>query len=193
MPDPQNQINEARAERRRISRELRFADLVAVLLVFVTGFQAFAAWRIYLITDQMLRVSDRPYVGVQHLRLDLEDPRDPKVVIEFRNYGQIAAEDAVLEHSLSVDGKPTGSGQREKIRLGVLNPQVPHFSYTMLPPADTNAVLEGKSPLVAIVRFAYTDSIGAGFCYGMRFRYDHYLKAFQAAGGSARCDDAALP
>ncbi|MGD0072740.1 MAG: hypothetical protein ABSD31_00180 [Candidatus Binataceae bacterium] len=193
MPDPQNGIAEDRAERRRISRELRFADLVAFLLVFVTGFQAFAAWRIYLITDQMLRVSDRPYVGVQHLSLDLEDPRNPKVVIEFRNYGQIAAEDAVLERSLSVDGKPTGTGQHEKIRLGVLNPQVPHLAYTMLPPADTNAILEGKSPLVAIVRFSYTDAIGASFCYGMRFRYDHYLKAFQVAGGSARCEETELP
>jgi len=184
----QNGTNE-RTERIRLIRVLRFTDLIALLLLLATSIQAFAAWRIYLVTNQMLQVSDRPYVGVQHVTLDLSDPQIPKVVVEFRNYGQVAAEDAVLERWVTVDGNPTaGPGHDEKIQLGILSPGVPHFSYQLLPPADTRAILEGKSALVAIVKFFYNDPLGVSFCYTMSLHYDRYLKAFQAAGGSARCE-----
>lgn len=194
MAELQNGTNDDRAERRRLARVLRFTDLIALLLVFVTGFQAFAAWRIYLVTNQMLQVSDRPYVGVQHVSLDLSDPQIPKVVVEYRNYGQVAAEDAALELSVTVDGRPTtGPRHDENIQLGVLSPSVAHFLYSLLPVTDTHAILEGKSALGATVKFSYTDALGASFCYAMRFHYDRYLKAFQAAGGSTRCEVANSP
>ena len=194
MAELQNGNNEERAERVRLTRVLRFTDFIALLLAAATSIQAFAAWRIYLVTNQMLQVSDRPYVGVQHVTLDVSDPQIPKVVVEFRNYGTVAAENAVLERWVTVDGNPTaGPGHDEKIQLGVLSPEVPHFSYSLLPPADTRAILEGKSALVAIVKFSYTDPLSASFCYGMRFHYDRYLKAFQVAGGSTRCEAAGAP
>jgi len=190
----QDEINDERAERRRLARILRFTDIIALLLALATCLQAFAAWRIYLVTNNMLQVSDRPYVGAQHVSLDVSDPQIPKVVIEYRNYGPVAAENAVLERWVTVDGNPTaGLGHDEKIQLGVLSPQVAHFSYSLLPPADLRAIAEGKSVLVAIVKLSYTDPLSASFCYGMRFRYDRYLKAFQAAGGSARCEAATSP
>jgi hypothetical protein len=131
---------------------------------------------------------------VQHVSLDLGDPQIPKVVVEYRNYGTVAAEDAVLERWVTVDGNPTaGPRHDERIQLGVLSPQVPHFSYSLLPPADTRAIMEGKSALIAIVKFSYSDPLGVSFCYGMRFHYDRYLKGFQVAGGSARCEVTSSP
>ena len=189
MAELQNGTDDERAERRRLAQVLRFTDFIALLLVLATSIQAFAAWRIYLVTNEMLQVSDRPYVGVQHVTLDVSDPQIPKVVVEYRNYGTVAAEDAVLERWVTVDGNPTaGPVHDEKIQLGVLSPEVPHFSYQLLPPADIRPILEGKSALVASVKFSYTDALSARFCYRMRFHYDRYLKAFQVAGGSARCE-----
>jgi hypothetical protein len=190
----QNGTNDERAERLRLTRVLRFTDLIALLLALATSIQAFAAWRIYLVTNQMLQVSDRPYLGVQHVSLDVSDPQVPKVVVEYRNYGPVAAEDAVLERWVTVDGNPTaGPGHDEKIQLGVLSPQVPHFSYSLLPPAATRAIIEGKSALVATVKFSYTDPLGVSLCYRMSFHYDRYLKNFQVAGGSARCEVTSSP
>ncbi len=194
MAELQNGTNDERTERIRLTRALRLTDLIALLLLLATSIQAFAAWRIYLVTSQMLQVSDRPYLGVQHVSLDLSEPQIPKVVVEFRNYGQVAAEDAVLERWLTVDGNPTaGPGHDEKIQLGVLSPQVAHFSYSLVPPADTRAIMEGKSALIAIVKFFYSDPLDERFCYRMSLHYDPYLKAFEAAGGSARCEAASSP
>lgn len=191
MSDSQSGTRAERIQKERLTRILRFTDLVAILLVLGTGFQAFANWRIYLVSDQILRVSYRPYLGVQHVGLDISDPRIPKVVVEYRNYGPIAAENVVLRRWTTIDGKPlAGPDHDEKIQLGVLSPSVPHFSYSLLPAADIGAILDGKLSLITVVKFSYSDPSGDGFCYGMHFHYDRYLKAFQVAGGSARCEPA---
>ena len=106
MSDSQSGTRAERIQKERLTRILRFTDLVAILLVLGTGFQAFANWRIYLVSDQILRVSYRPYLGVQHVGLDISDPRIPKVVVEYRNYGPIAAENVVLRRWTTIDGKP---------------------------------------------------------------------------------------
>jgi hypothetical protein len=189
VTDSQSAAKAERAEKARLTRILRFADLVALLLVLATSLQAFAAWRIYLVIEQMLRVSDRPYLGVQHVALDLSDPQAPKVVVEYRNYGPVAAENVVLQDWTTIDGKPTaGQDPDEKIQLGVVSPSVPHFSYSLLRPADIGAILEGKSSLITVVKFSYSDPSGDGFCYGMHFHYDRFLRGFQVAGGSTRCE-----
>jgi hypothetical protein len=58
---------------RRLSRALRFADLMALLMVAATGLSAFATWRTAEMTNRIFAVAERPYVGIQHVSLEAFD------------------------------------------------------------------------------------------------------------------------
>jgi len=77
---------------KQITTALEITDLIALMMVVVTGLSAYATWRTAEVTNQILLTSERPYVGIESL--DLVDETSPKVRADLRNFGSVQAEDA---------------------------------------------------------------------------------------------------
>src|SRR5581483_8608200 len=81
-----------RSALRKIAGYLGFADLMAVLMVLATGFSAFATWRTATIAYELLTSSERPYFGVRDVTLDRSHPDEPRIYVDYRNFGHVPAD-----------------------------------------------------------------------------------------------------
>src|SRR5437870_4351563 len=100
-------ISELAAERglvRRLTRALGFADFMAVLMVAVTGFTALATWRTASIAQAIYQASERAYFGVESIAIDNSRSQDPRVEIDFRNFGNVAAQDVKVTNRMLING-----------------------------------------------------------------------------------------
>src|SRR5258708_1020447 len=114
--DELEKVNLTKAERslvRRLSREIRFADFMALMMVAATAFSAFATWQTARIAGRIFAVSERPYVGIERLAFDLINARDARIMIDFRNFGSVSGHDAVARFTLLVDGRRPDSNPQE--------------------------------------------------------------------------------
>ena len=172
----------------RLTQVVKLQDFMTVLMVAATAFSALATWRVAQLTSAWFGVSQRPYMGVAAIRIDTSDDHQPKVIIEYRNFGNIPAADLKASGRILLDGKTVGESASDPhaMNIGVSSPQVPHFLHRELPPTSRDAILAGRARLEVNVAFNYRNGKGP-YCYEMKFLYDPYLRNFDPAGGTDHC------
>ena len=174
----------------RLGQAINLADFMALLMVLATFFSAYATWRTALVTSSIFAVADRPFLGVQRVNFQTADPSHPIIMVNYKNFGNIPALDAILSVHAVVDGKviKPPAGAMSELDAGIVSPNVPHFFYISLPPDKYEAVKAGKSNLQVHVSFIYKGPAHAmQLCYFERYAYQLQWNMFQASGGNDRC------
>jgi len=182
------------AERRELLRAerrlLNTADVMATLMVIATALTAFATWRTYRISDLVLQVSERPFLGVQQVTFERTDSTAPVIVVDFRNFGHVPAENATVHVTAVLDGKeiPVRDGEMTDSNQGVVSPGVPHFFYVFLHPDEYQKSVGGDGRLFVNVSIVYTGPVlGRNFCLNKKVFYDFHVGGFRPDGGSLEC------
>jgi hypothetical protein len=175
-----------RTERRILS----IADLMALLMVAATAFSAFATWRTEQVSELIFAISDRPFIGVEKVSFDRTDTEQPAIVVDFRNFGPIPADDAILKVMPLLDGKPIPprDGEMTDSNQGVISPGVPHFFYAFLLPEEYKKAVSGVARLMVRVSVEYKGpELRRQYCYLEKLFYDFHTNTFRHAGGNTRC------
>ena len=174
----------------RFTQAIKLADFMAILMVLATFFSAYATWRTAMVTSTIFAVADRPFLGVQQVAFEVRDPQHPMIVVQFRNFGNIPALNAIVGAHALVDGKLVKDpGERMlETEAGILSPNVPHSFYVSIPPDKYEAITGGKSNLQVHVTMVYNGPArDKQLCYFERFAYDFHSQIFEASGGDDRC------
>jgi hypothetical protein len=173
----------------RLTRVLRFADFMALLMVAATTFSAYATWRTAQVTSHIFALEERPFLGVENVHFEQGDTPNPRAVVEYRNFGKIPASGAIITVVTLVDGKRLADSPNEmtSVSAGVLSPGVPHYFYTYLPSETYRAIISGKSSLMLHIRAEYKGPGGSPFCYAEKTSFDYRSGGFRPVGGSDRC------
>jgi len=161
---------EVHRESRRLGRILGFAELMTGLMVLATALSAIATWRTASIANAIYMASERPYFGVESVRLDSSKPNEPRVLVQYRNFGHLSSDDSIVYTRVMLDGAPV-AGDIEHINAGILSPEVPHFIFRKLPPAKYAAIVGGKANLQVEVKATYRGFDTRRLCYFERFNY----------------------
>ena len=183
---------QAREILRTERRILSIADFMALLMVAATAFTAFATWRTYQVSQLIFAISDRPFLGVEKVTFERTDGPEPAIVVDFRNFGAIPADDAMVTVTALLDGKPVPSrdGEMTTLDQGVVSPQIPHFSYVFLSSDEYKKVVAGTARLMVRVSMQYKGpALERRFCYLKRMFYDYHTTSFRPAGGSSACSN----
>src|SRR5271166_3351843 len=119
---------------RRILSILSVADLMALMMVIVTALSAFATWRTEQVSELIFAVSDRPIIGVENVTFQRVDTDEPAIVVDFRNFGPIPADGAIITVTPLLDGKAIALHGSEMANgdQGIVSPTVPHLFYTFV-------------------------------------------------------------
>lgn len=179
-----------RSQLARLSQAIKLADFMAILMVLATIFSAYATWRTAEVTSLVFAVAYRPVLGVEKVAFEALDPSRPMIEVDFRNFSEIAALDAVVSVRAVVDGKVVKppAGEISEMDAGIISPTVPHIFHAYLTPDLYQAVTAGKSNLQVRVRMLYKGPTHvAQYCYFERLEYDYRAQVFNSAGGSDRC------
>ncbi len=173
----------------RLTRILRFADFMALLMVAATAFSAYATWRTAQVTSHIFALEERPFLGVETVRFEEGDTPNPRAVVEYRNFGKIPASGAIITVVALIDGKRLADSPNEmtSVSAGVLSPGVPHYFYTYLPSDTYKTIVSGKSSLMLHIRAEYKGPGGSPFCYAEKMAFDYRSGGFRPVGGSDRC------
>ncbi len=177
-----------RTERRRLGEILGFTELMTALMVAATTFTAIATWRTASIADWIYLASERPYLGVESVRLDTSKPNEPRVAIEYRNFGHLSSDNTVLDTRMIIDGAVV-TGETVRLDAGILSPEVPHLVHRHLPPDKYAAIVNGSSTLEVDVKATYRGFDRRPLCYFERFQYVADSARFEVHGGTSRCDE----
>ena len=174
---------------RRISRALKFADFMGVLMVAATLMSAFATWRTASVTETLFAVSERPYVGTQEISFDSVRDTMARLRVDFRNFGHVSATDGVIRVWILIDGKrlPHQRGGASTINVGMISPSAPHLVYRFVPDKIYNAVVDGEAKMVVQTEVVYRGPDQREFCYHELQTYDDRAGAFVSTGGNDRC------
>jgi len=171
----------------RIAEFLGFADLVALLMVLATAFSAIATWRTASIANALYLAAERPYFGVGAVTLEGSHPGDPRVEVLYRNDGDVAAENVMIEHRMRIDDRliPARDGRKN---AGILSPREPHRIRLHIPPKAIDGIIAGKSKLSVEIAANYDGpNHRRQLCYLERFVYVADESAFEVDGGTADC------
>jgi len=164
-----------------------------VLMAIGSSFSAWTSWRVVQLTADFDATYNRPYLGVASIKLDASDPARPKSWIEFRNFGNLPAEQTAIGVSNRIDGHPVSDAltglQKVVLSLGVLSPASPYNFGALFPPQYLNAIRSGSSRLVLAVDATYTDADGHLRCYQMQYAYIASLDKYDPDGGGSDCKD----
>ena len=186
-PDDASDRANTRNLLKRIASAVEITDLIALMMVFVTGLSAYATWKTAQVTNEILLTSQRPYIGVESV--NLVDEANPKVVVDMRNFGSVQAEDATISIVVKLDGRAfSGDSQSLQHTAIVLSPAVPHRFYRHLSADTYREVLEGKTRLVVQIFVRYRGPRGAEHCYQASHGYDYVDRDFYPGGGSLSCN-----
>jgi len=177
-----------RVERRRLGRILGFTEVMTALMVGATIFTGIATWRTASIADWIYLASERPYLGVESVRLDSSKPNEPRLVIEYRNFGHLSSDNTVIDTRLIIDSAVITAESR-RLEAGILSPDVPHLIYRHLPPAKYGAIVDGSATLEVDVEATYRGVDRRQLCYFERFRYMADATRFEVQGGTSHCDE----
>src|SRR5271154_1350372 len=115
----------------RTAEAIKLADFMALLMVLATFFSAYATWRTAMVTSAIFAVADRPFLGVERVNFEAADPARPLIMVNYKNFGNIPALDAIVDVHAVVDGKVVkpDPGAMSEINAGILSPNVPHYFY----------------------------------------------------------------
>jgi hypothetical protein len=183
-------IRSERSQLAKLGVALKLADFMAILMVMATFFSAYATWRTSQVTSSIFAVADRPFLGVQQVSFEAQDPERPTILVGYKNFGSIPALNTIVSIHAVVDGKvvkPPPDTMSE-ISAGIVEPNVPHYFFMSLPADMYQAVAAGKFNLQVHVSIVYKGPAHATpLCYFERYAYDSRLNLFQASGGDDRC------
>jgi hypothetical protein len=168
---------------------LGFAELMAILMVLATTFSAVATWRTASIATALYNASERPYVGVEKVLLERPQPGGCHIVVRYRNFGNVSAEDAIVTERLFLDGKPVGDPFT--LAAGILSPAASHQIFVHVPSDRIDAIQSGQTRLDIVVATSYGAPLRSTLCYAERFAYLPETKTFEVDGGSPRCSEMA--
>jgi hypothetical protein len=87
---------------KQIASALEITNLIALMMVFVTGLSAYATCKTAQVTNEILRTSQLPYIGIESVNFV---ETNPKLVVDLRNFGTVQAEDAMISIVLKVNGR----------------------------------------------------------------------------------------
>jgi hypothetical protein len=172
---------------RKLTSFMEFADLMALLMVAATAFSGYATWRTAIIAGELLMSSERPYFGVEGVNLDRSVAGDPRVFVEYRNFGHVPADEVNLQAMMFIDDRPLDSNTVAR-NVGILSPNVPHHIYFHVPRDRFALVATGHTTLSTQIHAWYKSASGRVFCYRERFVYTRDSGIFEISGGSSRCE-----
>jgi hypothetical protein len=175
-----------RAER----RILGVADFMALMMVAATAFTAIATWRTYQVSELIFAISDRPFIGVEKVSFERTETEEPAIIVDFRNFGPIPADDAIVKVTALLDGKaiPPHDGEMPESNQGVISPGVPHFFYAFLVPEEYQKAVGGGARLMVRVNVEYKGpELRRLYCYSEKLFYDFHTGTFRHAAGNSRC------
>lgn len=181
---------QAREILRTQRRILSIADFMALMMVAATAFTAFATWRTYKVSELIFAIQDRPFIGVEKVTFERTDTPEPAIVVDFRNFGPIPADDAMVTVVALLDGKliPPRNGEMSTMDQGVVSPQIPHFFYVFLQSDEYKKSIDGTAHLMVRVTVEYKGpALDRRFCYLKKMVYDFHSATFRPAGGSSTC------
>ena len=173
---------------RTLTSALEITDFLALMMVLATGFSAYATWKMEQVTNQILLISQRPYIGTESI--DLLDDKRPKVAVDLRNFGTVQAEHTIISMVVLINGKPLSSdleAQQQKSPV-VFSPGVPHRFYRHLTTDIYQQAIQGKVTLLVEIRVRYRGPRGDEHCYLTQDNFDNLDNIFYPVGGSLRCD-----
>jgi hypothetical protein len=179
------------AERRfrsRLVSQLQFADFMGVMMVVATAFSALATWRTATIANAIYLAAERAYFGVESIQLNAREPNDPRVEIDYRNFGNVTATHMKMLHRMTIDGAQVTSATKVT-HPGILSPGVSHLLYLHVPAAAYAQVVAGKSELTVQIAVAYTNPRMQPLCYMNTFTYASAERYFVHSGGTLDCAD----
>lgn len=183
---------QAREILRTERRILSVADFMALMMVAATLFTAFATWRTYRVSELIFAVADRPFIGVQSVAFERVDTPHPAIVVDLRNFGPIPADDAIVNVTALLEGKPIPpqDGEIPESNQGVVSPQVPHFFYVFMSSDDYTRVVGGAAHLMVRIHVEYKGpALERLYCYMKKVFFDHHTGTFRPAGGTSHCAD----
>jgi hypothetical protein len=181
---------QAREILRTERRILTVADFMALMMVAATAFTALATWRTYKVSELIFAIQDRPFLGVQQVTFERTDTAEPAIVVDFRNFGPIPADGAIIAVSALFDGKPLPprADEGSASDQGTVSPGVPHFFYLFLLSDEYKKVVSGAAHLMVRVSMEYKGpALDRRFCYMKHLFYDSHTGTFRPAGGSSVC------
>ena len=86
---------------RTLVSALEITNLIALTMVFATALGAYATWRTEQVTNQILLISQRPYIGLESIKL--VGNTNPKVVEEREEFWHPACGKSSLYHLITLD------------------------------------------------------------------------------------------
>ena len=175
---------------RRLSDVLRFTDFMTFMMVVATAFSAFATWRSAHVTSLLFAVAERPYMGVEQVTMALDDAAMARVVVDFRNFGQVQATGGVAQVGLMINGKPLPhtSAAANTENIGIVSPTVPHLIIRFVPRSIYDEVRNGLARMIVHVKFNFRGPDDRQFCYSKLYSYDPRAAVFIPNGGGEKCD-----
>ncbi|HLW71202.1 MAG TPA: hypothetical protein VKS22_11345 [Candidatus Binataceae bacterium] len=183
--EAQAAITQQRFTDQLLSR-LNLADFMAVLMVAATAFSAFATWRTASIANAIYAAAERAYFGLESTTLDASRPGHPRVVIDYRNLGDVSATNLKIIWRLIIDGEEVKSTTKI-ITPGILSPGTQHLFRMPIPPAAYASIVAGKSSLEVQIAAAYNNLRGNPLCYMAKLVYDAEEKDFDITNGTLDC------
>src|SRR5271167_999083 len=181
---------QAREILRTERRILSIADFMALMMVAATAFTALATWRTYKVSELIFAIQDRPFLGVQRVTFERTDSPEPAIVVDFRNFGPIPSDRAIVAVNALLDGRPIPprDGEGDASDQGTVSLGVPHFFYLFLLPDEYKKVIGGAAHLMVRVSIEYQGpALDRRFCYMKKLFYDSHTGLFRPAGGSSVC------
>ncbi len=128
------------------------------------------------------------------MRLDRSDPDLPTAWVEFRNFGNMPAEESVIDVASEIKGNVVADplGKRQVVcRSACFSPDAPYFFGAMVPSQYLKPVLSGSAKLVVMIEAKYNDIDLRPHCYQTRNAYMSFPDKFDPDGGSSSsCNDA---
>jgi hypothetical protein len=175
---------------RRLSDVLRFTDFMTFMMVVATAFSAFATWRSAHVTSLLFAVAERPYMGVEQVTMALDDAAMARVVVDFRNFGQVQATGGVAQVGLMINGKPLPhtSAAANTENIGIVSPTVPHLIIRFVPRNIYDEVRNGLARMIVHIKFNFRGPDDRQFCYSKLYSYDPRAAVFIPSGGGEKCD-----
>jgi hypothetical protein len=174
---------------RSILSALEITDLIALMMVFATVLSAYATWKTQQVTKQILLIAQRPYIGTESM--NLIDDKNPRVLIDLRNFGTVQAEDTVVSIVVRINGKVLlrDSEPQQPGAPVVFSPGVPHRFFRHMTSEMYRDAVQGKITLVVEIQVRYGGPQGDRHCYLTRDSYDNLDNVFYPQRGSLSCDD----
>jgi hypothetical protein len=142
---------------------LEITDLLALMMVFATALSTYSTWRTQQVTNQIVLISLRPYIGLESIKF--VGITNPRVVEGLRNFSTVQAEQTRVSIALGVsEDALSGDSEHKRVRWCSRRGYRIVSSVTSLQ-IPTAVRLEGKVNLVIETQVRDKGPLGDEHCY----------------------------